>query len=107
MTEQLTLAAAAARDAGMAQVDQGTPEWWKTYADQFIEWYCRTHRTVFVDDLWDAGLQKPPSPRALGPRMQAASRAGWIRKSGEYRPSVRSNMTVKPVWDSLIYGGDE
>jgi hypothetical protein len=95
--------AKAGRDKGMASAEQHSGEEWADYADQFIEDYARSHRTVFVDDLWDAGLVEPPSPRALGPRMLAASRRGLIRKTDRVRPSVRSHLTGKPIWISLIY----
>ena len=92
------------RDAGMAQVDMATHESWKMDADIFIETYLRTHPQLFVDDLWAAGLVKPPSPRALGPRVLSAAKRGLMKRSGFYRPSVNSHMTEKPVWTSLVYG---
>lgn len=95
--------ATAARDEAMQAVDETTSETWKVYADEFIHNYSKHHLYVHVDDLWEAGLEKPPSPRALGPRMLAASRAGWIRKTDRVRPSVRSHMTGKPVWISQVY----
>ncbi len=91
------------REKGMKKVDNATTEKWKAYADDFILAYARTHKTVFVDDLWDAGLTPPPSPRALGPRMKAAAVAGWITKTDRVRPSVRSHLTGKPIWISNVY----
>lgn len=96
-------AARSARDLGMMRAERHAGEDWAEYADRFIRWYARDHREVFVDDLWEAGLEEPASPRALGPRMLAAVRSGILEKTGEYRPSVRSNLTVKPVWRSTIY----
>jgi hypothetical protein len=58
---------------------------------------------LFVDDLWDAGLKVPKSSRALGPRIMSAAKKGWMERSGMYRKSVRSNLSEKPVWNSLIY----
>ena len=86
----------------MAAVDEATDEDWKDYANQFIYEYAQTHAEVFVDDLWAAGLRKPSSPRALGPRMMHASRQGWIMKTDRVRPSVASHLTGKPIWVSLI-----
>ena len=101
--DQLTLDAMTGREEGMTRVDAATADTWKTEADDFIYRYLLTHRELFCDDLWAAGLPEPPSPRALGPRMLKASKAGWMRKTDRVRPSVRSHMTGKPVWLSLIY----
>lgn len=91
------------RDRAMAAVDEAADEQWKEHADLFIHEYARTHKVVHVDDLWDAGLEEPKSPRALGPRMLAAARSGWITKTDRVRPSVRSHLTGKPIWISNIY----
>ncbi len=95
--------ARAKRDAALEKVDAAATDEWKAHADELIEHYARTHAELFPPDLWGSGLRPPPSPRALGPRILAASRAGWIRKSGRSRPSPSSNHSDKPVWDSLIY----
>lgn len=96
--------AKAGRDLGMLRAERHAGEEWNDYCDDFIYVYCRIYRELFCDDLWTAGLEVPAQPKALGPRISAAGRADWIRKSGEYRPSVRSHLQVKPVWESLIYG---
>ncbi len=95
--------AAEGRKAGMEQTDENADEWWKDYADLFIWNYCRTHQWMFVDDLWEAGLEEPVSMRALGPRIVAAARHGYIERTDRSRPSVRSHLTHKPIWKSLIY----
>ncbi len=95
--------AAERKQAGIAVSAGHSGEAWADYADGFIDHYLRHHSRMFVDDLWDAGLEAPVSPRALGARMQAAQRRGSMRKTTEYRPSVRSNLSPKPVWQSLIY----
>jgi hypothetical protein len=100
--EQLELAAEK-RDVGMAVVDKAASEEWKEYADDFILLYLMNNETLFVDDLWDAGLRVPKSSRALGPRIMAASKKGWMERSGDYRKSVRSNLSEKPVWKSHLH----
>ncbi len=89
----------AAREAGEA---------WAAEALDFIHTYVLQHPTVFVDDLWDAGLSKPTSPRALGAIIQSAVRRGWIREIKHNGmvcalPSVNSNMQLKRVWESICY----
>lgn len=95
--------ARAERDDALRRVDaHGDPNW-KIAAYDFLHAYLIAHDTMFVDDLWAAGL--PPAPgddRVLGSIFQKAARAGWMEKSGTYRPSVRSHMTEKAVWRSLI-----
>ncbi len=95
------------RDIGMARSDAAQTEAWRVAADEFIYWYLTTHRTLFVDDLWDAGMPEPPGDRrGLGMRMRQAAERGWMEKSGESRPSVASRLGPKPVWTSLIYEGE-
>ena len=95
--------AMSAKAVGIAQSEDTSGPDWAEYADGFIDQYLTRHPYLFVDDLWDAGLLSPSSPRALGARMQAAARRGSMVKTKEYRPSVRSNLSPKPVWRSLIY----
>ena len=97
--------AAVRRDIGVAQSEITSGPDWAEYADTFIDTYLTRHPYLFVDDLWDAGLEPPTSPRALGARMQAAARRGVMVKTADYRPSVRSNLSPKPVWRSLIFPG--
>lgn len=79
------------------------PDWMDTAWAALVT-YLETHRSLFVDDLWDTGLPEPRESRALGPLILRAARDGLMAKSGEFRKSVRSHMTEKPVWTSLIYG---
>lgn len=77
---------------------------WRSEALAFIREYALTHRFVFCDDLWEAGLPPSESDRALGSVLLALSRFGVIRNSGERRESVRSNnSSAKVVWQSLVY----
>ncbi len=104
MTDQFTLfAAAAARDDGMVRVDAHALPEWKHDAWAFIVDYLRSHPELFVDDLWEAGLPHTREDRALGPLFNRAARRGLMVKTGRYRASVRSNLTEKPIWRSLIF----
>lgn len=95
--------AALARDDGMARADAHASPRWKRDAEAFLMQYLVDHPTLFVDDVWDAGLPHTDDDRALGPIMHRLSRKGFMRKDGTFRPSVRSNLTEKPVWKSLLY----
>jgi hypothetical protein len=92
------------RTTGMEDAERHADEEWKARAVEVLEAYLRTVPEFFVDDFWDdTQLERPHESRALGPLIQKAARAGWIAKTGEFRPSVASNLTVKPVWRSLLY----
>lgn len=95
--------ATARRDAAIQQVEDNADEDWKTLAwDTLCEYLCE-HDEFFVDDFWkNTGLPRPREARALGAIVTRAARANYMEKTGEYRPSVASNMTAKPVWRSLV-----
>jgi hypothetical protein len=101
-TATITVAEARAkREAGMALVAADSQ--WQDKAYATLVRYLKRHHEFFVDDFW-AGtrLAYPSNARALGPVVLRASREGLMEKTGEHRPSVRSNLTAKPVWRSLI-----
>jgi hypothetical protein len=97
--------AAQARDEAIEQVAAHTPPAWSELAWDTIVTYLKTHAEFFVDDFWsETGIEEPPEARALGAVVRRAQREGLMEKSGQFRPSVRSHLTVKPVWRSLIRG---
>lgn len=87
-------------------------EEWRTHALEIAISYCAKHEYVFVDELWEWGLQTGESDRALGSVIQLAARKKFIEKiyapdvhpdAIVSRPSIRSNLSPKPVWRSLLY----
>ena len=113
MTSQPTLfdQAAGRRDTGMEHARAHAGPDWAQAALRLARAYCEQHAYVFVDDLWAWGLEHGESDRALGAVIQLAARLGWIAKiparqvhpdAYVSRPSVRSNLSPKPVWRSLI-----
>lgn len=103
-------AATRRREDGIARSQRAAGADWSERALAFVREYLRTHATLFVDDLWSAGLEEPTSPRALGAVMLTAQRRGWMAeyRHGEWiyaRPSVRSNGQLKRVWRSHLYAG--
>jgi uracil-DNA glycosylase len=98
--------ASQARDVAVAQVEAGAdPDWLAEAYDELVR-YLRHNPEFFVDDFWQrTQIQRPRESRALGPVVMKAAREGLMEKSGEFRKSVASNMTEKPVWRSLIYRG--
>jgi hypothetical protein len=103
-----TLAEARAkRDEGVKQSSDHSGEEWKDEAISFVRSYLLEHPTLFVDELWDTGLSRPDSPRALGAVIQHARKEGWMAEQAVdgcilARPSKSSNMQLKRVWMSLI-----
>lgn len=96
-----------AREHGMKRVSKNADPVWNAEAEQLLDGYLRTHAEFFVDDFWsETGLREPREARALGPIVQQASRRGQIVKTGRSKPSVRSNMSDKPIWRSMIYRSD-
>lgn len=99
--------AADKRDQGIQRAWDGADADWRELAYETIVEHLRTHPTFFCDEIWEAGLPFPREARALGPVVLKVSKAGFMVKSGQYRPSVHSNLLEKPVWRSLIYQGSE
>jgi hypothetical protein len=102
------------QEIGIARSAAAAGDDWKREAVTVLRRYCRNNEYVFVDDLWEYGIESGLSDRAMGNVMQTARRYGWIakiplRKYGEgayvSRPSVRSNLSPKPVWRSMIWKG--
>ena len=93
------------RDEALARVEANADEEWLDYAKARLLEYLQCHETMFTDDFVESIEWKPRELRALGPVFLHAARQKWMRKSGRFRKSIRSNMTEKPVWDSLVSGG--
>lgn len=107
--DQLDLfrAAREGRDEGMKRVyDHADPEW-KRLALEAVKRTCEQLDDFISDDVWTVG-QCPESnkARALGPIIKQASVLGWAVKTDRVRPSVRSHLSGKPVWKSLLYRED-
>lgn len=99
--------AVVARDKALTAVEAGADSSWKAAAWKAMVGYLCSHAEFFVDDFWaESGLERPREARALGAVVQKAAREGLMERTGRSRPSVRSNMSDKPVWRSLIDGTD-
>jgi len=104
---QLEFQARDARDKGIVLSSENSGPEWKEYALEFLREYLETHETMFTDDLWKAGLERPVSPRALGAVIQHARKNGWIEEIRAFggvvaRESVSSNMALNRIWKSLL-----
>lgn len=93
----------AQRNDALVQVEAAAdPDWMAEAWDALVLW-LQTHSEFFCDDIWETGLSEPREARALGPVILRASRENLMEKSGEYRKSIRSNMSAKAVWTSHIF----
>ena len=94
---------------GIDRAAESAGEAWQREATKFVRRYLLNNETLFVDDLWDAGLPEPASKRALGHVLRQFARNGWMthQKTDNdeifARPSASSNGQLKAVWKSELY----
>lgn len=103
--EPLTLfdAAQLGREQGLQRVEQAAEPEWKDVAFEAVRTTAQRLPEFISDDVWEiGGLESTREDRALGPVFLRASRAGICVKTDRVRPSVRSHLSGKPVWRSLI-----
>jgi hypothetical protein len=93
------------RDDALDRVEAGSDPAWQAQAFAAVRKTAEVMQEFISDDVWQTGLAAPREARALGPIFLHAVRSGWIVKTGRVRPSVRSHLSGKPVWRSLIYLG--
>ena len=75
---------AAARDEALVRVEAGAPLVWFARACVIVRQVMAQKSEFTSDDLWAAGLDKPPEPRALGPVLRQFISAGLIRPTGRF-----------------------
>lgn len=80
---------------------------WVTDVDQAIEWVAHRQRELTTDDIWErlavVSLHRTPEHRAMGPRMVAAQKNGWISATYSTIISQRRRGAPVRVWRSNIY----
>lgn len=91
------------REQAIEAIAEASTGWRNDIALPFIRRHLEQHATLFVEDLWAAGLPEPHDRKALGPAVREAARRGWMEQSGETRISAQ-NANPKPIWKSLIAG---
>jgi hypothetical protein len=94
--------AATARANALKAVADSTDEGWRIEALEAVRRTALRLPSFISDDIWESGLEQTREDRALGPVMLKAARIGYCRKTDRVRPSVRSHLSGKPVWESLI-----
>jgi hypothetical protein len=89
------------RDEGMARAERAAPEEWKDAAWHAIVALANAGADFTADDVWAKVGFAPPEPRALGPLLVRAQKAGMIRNTGNRRSSTRPEHHAFPcaVWE--------
>jgi len=87
--------------AGMGQVDENTPDDWKTAADAAIDALAALGRQFTADDVVAMVGVPPNHYNAIGPRFASAAAQGRIVRVG-YRQARRSSRhaAVVAVWSA-------
>ena len=109
MTQLDLFTARERRNTGMARAAAAQERATPCFADgaaSAIYWLARCQPTVHIDDLLAACSLRPAHFNAWGAVWKRAIKAGWIERSGEYRPSrdPKKHMHVSPVYRSCIFG---
>jgi hypothetical protein len=96
--------ARAARDIALERVEAAADPDWQAQAIAAVRVTAELMIEFISDDVWAmTKLSAPREARALGAVFRHAMKAGWITKTDRVKPSVRSHLSGKPVWRSLIY----
>jgi len=95
-------------EAGIKSSSEHSGEKWKDQAILFVYCHLMHNETLFCDDLWNSGLKRPASPRALGAVMRHALQLNWISEQTSggnimAKRSESSNGQLKRVWRSNLY----
>jgi hypothetical protein len=106
VTQLSIFEAHSARRSALSRVESHADREWLDRAFAALRGYLERNQTFFCDQMWGL-IEKPREARALGPVMVRAAKAGLMSKTGEYRLSVSSNLSPKPLWRSLVYRGTQ
>lgn len=92
--------AMALRDEALERVEKAADEFWKRQAALIVADYADLGMQFTTDDVMNTlGRQgvTTPEPRALGPIMRHALKAGLVRRVG-YTPSKRRHCSPIPIY---------
>jgi hypothetical protein len=89
------------RDAAVARVDASADPGWKLEAKRVVWALIKEGSGFTADDVWERLDAEVAEPRALGPVILAAARAGYIVDSGRMVKSRRRHATKITVWEPV------
>jgi hypothetical protein len=91
----------------LAQVEENADVQWLDVALEAVRQTCLRRGYFICDDVWEIGeLPSTREDRALGPVMKRAANNKWCVKTDRMRKSIRSHLSGKPVWRSMLFSGD-
>lgn len=96
-----------AKELAMARAADGAGEEWAARAEAAVLNVARRCESFTSDLVWmELGEMTPREPRAIGPVLMRAAKAGIIEATNTHEPSasVRCHRRLKKVWKSLVYG---
>lgn len=102
MDIQSTSAVAAQLSLALDLIGANTDVDWRADALLAVHSVCLAKKSFICDDVWLTGLRSAHNDKALGPIMVQAGKNQWCRKTDRVRPSRRSHLSGKPVWESLL-----
>ena len=82
--------------------------WWHKTKD-VIHTLAKANTNFTSDEVWAEldrlGIPRPHQPTALGSVFRACCQAGWISKSGKYKPSTQPTNHQRDVaiWTSCFF----
>lgn len=97
------------KQEGIEASYQGADSYWKNAVREALVQCAKNYKEFTTNEVWDIvdglGITTGEN-RAMGAVMQAASRSGMIRKTGQYKESRRRSQHNQPIaiWKSNIYG---
>ena len=93
------------RAEALDRVEESARAEWLQTAKELLYQTALRRAKLTSDDLWDAGLEKPREPRAMGPVFLYGVRQKWIKRTGQFVPCRSPTRNVAPValWESLVY----
>lgn len=77
------------------------PKTWRAYAEAFVRRFLKTSAPEFVsDDLWRAGLKRPPELRWLGQVLKSLEADGVVANTGRLKTTTLKGRRGdhKAVW---------
>jgi hypothetical protein len=98
-----------ARDEAMDCVEEGADPEWHAFVSALIVEVARSHAEFTTDEIERLRVMRggpsTPEPRAMGPLMKNAARAGVCAKTDRVRQSAQVCNHRRPmqIWRSLIY----
>jgi hypothetical protein len=110
----VTNEAKAARDEGMARVEDAATEGWAEAMLDLVEEVARKRPRFTSDDVFDLSQDRnvphTHDLRAFGPVMVRAARKGFCVKANVAPVASRRvslHASPRAVWDSLIFEGEK